>query len=92
MMAVCRFPRAGRFGLRAEVERTGERHASTRSHLGVSVRSALGTSACTRRQSHRSMQPDALKNRLRRRKSRQETGRQGLYYSLKTGAQASPVT
>jgi hypothetical protein len=25
-------------------------------------------------------------------KSRQETGQQGLYYSLKTGAQASPVT
>ena len=35
---------------------------------------------------------DALKNRLRARKSRQETGRQGLYYSLKTGAQVSPVS
>jgi hypothetical protein len=34
-------PRAGDLVLRAEVERTGAENASTRSHLGVSDRSAL---------------------------------------------------
>jgi hypothetical protein len=34
-------PRAGRFGLRAQVERTGAENASTRIHLGVSNRRAL---------------------------------------------------
>ncbi len=36
--------RAGYVALRAEVERTGAKNASTRNHLGVSVRSALSTS------------------------------------------------
>ena len=36
--------------------------------------------------------PDTLKNRIKARKSCQETGRQGLYDTLKTGAQVSPVT
>jgi hypothetical protein len=36
--------------------------------------------------------PDTLKNRIKARKSCQETGRQGLYYSLKTGAQVLPAT
>jgi hypothetical protein len=44
------------------------------------------------RRRHAKSVPDALKNRPRARKSRQETGRQDLYDSLKTGAQVSPVT
>ena len=56
--------------------------SSSRAHHSTAIE-PLPLHAPRRR--HAKSVPDALKNRLRTRKCHQETGRQGLYYSLKTG-------